>query len=94
MKVIIVVQTTDGNHQYLADIQTGDYRQVMNEVRKGRHVIGASSIATVHLENDKTAFRVGNEKDTGAWLKKRFETWKPQNVQQFAETIAEAKKNG
>jgi hypothetical protein len=72
MKVKIAVFKEDGSHLYQAAIETSDYRQVMNEIRKGRHVIGSPNVTTVGLEGDKTQFRVGGEKDTTDWLKKRF----------------------
>jgi hypothetical protein len=72
MKVNISVSMENGSHIYWAAIETSDYRQVMNEIRKGRHVIGSPNITTVGLEGDKTPFRVGNETDTSEWLKKRF----------------------
>lgn len=70
MKVEIQVFKEDGAHLYAADIETADYRQVLNEIRKGRHVIGSPNISTVRLECLGKAFRVSNEKDTTAWLKK------------------------
>jgi hypothetical protein len=76
MKVMVVVQTEDGIRQYSAEYQTVDWRQVMNDVRKGRHVVGPGNVATVRLEGDAHGFLVGNEKDTGAWLEKRFTDWR------------------
>ncbi|MDR1231051.1 MAG: hypothetical protein LBK61_06595 [Spirochaetaceae bacterium] len=70
MKAEIKVFKEDGSHLYAANIDTADYRQVMNEIRKGRNAIGNPNSSTVCLECIGKAFRVGNEKDTAEWLKK------------------------
>jgi hypothetical protein len=82
MQVNILVYKTDGRHTYKAVIDTADYRQVMNEIRKGRGVIGNPNVTTVGLECDKTPFRVGSEKDTSEWLKRRFEAEKMKQKEQ------------
>jgi hypothetical protein len=70
MKVVIKVYKEDKSHLYAAVIETSDYRQVFNELRKGRNAIGSPNISTVHLGILKQEFRVGGEKDTAEWLKK------------------------
>jgi hypothetical protein len=70
MKVGIKVFKEDESHLYAAYIETADYRQVLNEIRKGRNAVGSPNISTVHLGCLKQAFRVGGEKDTTEWLKK------------------------
>jgi hypothetical protein len=72
MRVRITVFLPDNSHCYTAAIETRDPRQVMNELRKGRKVIGIVNKSRVGLEGDKNDFAVGSETDTLAWLVKRF----------------------
>jgi hypothetical protein len=72
--VEIKVTAKDSRSLYMAIITTHDPRQVWNRARIGRKLIGLDNITTVHLvDEDPHPFRVGNEKDTVEWLRKRFE---------------------
>jgi hypothetical protein len=71
--VEIKVIARDSRSLYSAVVTTHDPRQVWNKVRIGRNAIGLENITTVHLvDEDPHPFRVGNEKDTVEWLRKRF----------------------
>jgi hypothetical protein len=72
--VEIKVIAPDSRSLYTAVITTHDPRQAWNKIRIGRNAIGPGNITTVHLaDEDPHPFRVGNEKDTVEWLRKRFE---------------------
>jgi hypothetical protein len=72
--VEIKVIARDSRSLYSAVVTTHDPRQVWNKIRIGRNAIGLENITTVHLvDEDPHPFRVGNEKDTVEWLRKRFE---------------------
>jgi hypothetical protein len=73
MRVEISVSSTVKNRVYEAAVLTRDPQQVWNEICRGRKAVGVLHITKVHLEGDKQPFRVGGEKDTVAWLTKRFE---------------------
>jgi hypothetical protein len=71
--VEIRVIAKDSKSLYAIRLITHDPRQCWNKIKIGRNAIGPENITTVHLLNeDPTPFRVGNEKDTVEWLKKRF----------------------
>jgi hypothetical protein len=71
--VEIRVTAKDSRSLYTAVVTTHDPRQVWNKIRIGRNAIGLENITTVHLvDEDPHPFRVGNEKDTVEWLRKRF----------------------
>jgi hypothetical protein len=72
-EVEIKVIARDSRSLYTVVITTHDPRQVWNKIRIGRNAIGLGNITTVHLiDEDPHPFRVGNEKDTVEWLRKRF----------------------
>jgi hypothetical protein len=72
--VEIKVTAKDSRSLYAAAVTTHDPRQVWNKIRIGRNAIGLENVTTVHLtKEDRHPFRVGNEKDTVEWLRKRFE---------------------
>jgi hypothetical protein len=71
--VEIKVMAQDSRSLYMAIVTTHDPRQVWNKIRIGRNAIGPGNITTVHLmDDDPHPFRVGREKDTVEWLRKRF----------------------
>jgi hypothetical protein len=71
--VEIKVAAQDSRSLYSAVVTTHDPRQVWNKIRIGRNAIGLENLTTVHLvDEDPHPFRVGNEKDTVEWLRKRF----------------------
>jgi hypothetical protein len=71
--VEIRVTAKDSRSLYTAVVTTHDPRQVWNKIRVGRNAIGLENITTVHLvDEDPHPFRVGSEKDTVEWLRKRF----------------------
>jgi hypothetical protein len=72
MKVTVTVESHDGGHSCKAVFDTRDPRQVLNELRKGRNYIGRENVSRIHLEGDPRPFRVGGEKDTDEWLKRRM----------------------
>jgi hypothetical protein len=72
-EVEIRVMAKDSRSMYAASVATRDPRQVWNKVRIGRNAIGLENITTVHLiKEDPRPFRVGGEKDTVEWLRRRF----------------------
>lgn len=62
------------NREYKAVITESKHnpRQIWNEVMRGRKLIGLNCISFIHIEGDRTGFRVGCEDDTIAWLKERL----------------------
>jgi hypothetical protein len=71
--VEIKVIALDSRSLYSAVVTTHDTRQVWNKIRIGQNAIGLENLTTVHLvDEDPHPFRVGNEKDTVEWLRKRF----------------------
>jgi hypothetical protein len=71
--VEIKVIAPDSRTLYTAVVTTRDPRRVWNKIRIGRNAVGLGNVTTVHLvDEDPRPFRVGNEKDTVEWLRKRF----------------------
>jgi hypothetical protein len=72
-EVEVRVIAKDSRSVYSILLTTHDPRQVWNKIRIGRNAIGLENITTVHLvKEDPHPFRVGNEKDTVEWLRKRL----------------------
>jgi hypothetical protein len=76
-EIEVRVIAKDSRSLYTIVVTTHDPRQVWNKIRIGRNAIGPENITTVHLmDEDPHPFRVGNERDTIEWLRKRFENVK------------------
>jgi hypothetical protein len=71
MKMTVRIFDENERRLYHAELDTPDYRRVLNEVRRGRRAVGLPRVTTIQIEGDRQPFRVGGEKDIAAWLQQR-----------------------